>query len=91
MHVASHPALPSWQHLPTGLQTRLAELLDQYACSLEAGDEASAARLLSQHPELSEHLQGHLESLRLLCRPVYKTPTRQMDLAADPTEFSNQS
>ncbi|GAA4450336.1 protein kinase domain-containing protein [Novipirellula rosea] len=74
MHVATPPALPSWQHLPTGLQTRLPELLDQYACSLEAGDEASAERLLQQHPELSEHLHGHLESLRLLCRPPQQTP-----------------
>ena len=75
MHVATHPALPSWQHLPTGLQTRLAELLDKYACSLEAGDEASAERLLNQHPELSEHLHGHLESLRLLCRPAQQAPS----------------
>ncbi|GAA5506247.1 serine/threonine-protein kinase [Novipirellula caenicola] len=91
MHAVTHPALPSWQSLPTSLQTRLAELLDQYACSLEAGDEAEAERLLARHPELSEHLQGHLESLRLLCRPVHKTPTRQTDLAADPTEFGSQS
>ncbi|MGV3485239.1 MAG: protein kinase domain-containing protein, partial [Planctomycetaceae bacterium] len=68
MKLTNESVLAPWQHLSTSVQSELAELLDQYACKLEAGDETAAQQLLSSHPDLSLHLQGHLESLQLLCR-----------------------
>ncbi|MCO8125034.1 serine/threonine-protein kinase [Stieleria sp. TO1_6] len=46
----------------------IAELLDEYATCLEAGDQAAASHILNQHPELVERWGDHLRMLQTLCR-----------------------
>ncbi len=56
-------------------ELRLAELLDRYAAHLDSGDETAAEELLHEHPDLVEECQGHLQSLRALCRAT-RRPVR---------------
>ncbi|QDV68380.1 Serine/threonine-protein kinase PknB [Rosistilla carotiformis] len=56
------------QERTDGQHLQIAQLLDDYACRLEQGDETGAERLLADHPELNGSWGMHLESLRALCR-----------------------
>ncbi len=75
MKLTNEPRVSSWQNLSEAQQSRLAELLDLYACRLEVGDETGAQRLLEEHPVLSREAHGHVESLQLLCRAAQQRPS----------------
>ncbi|QDS88564.1 Serine/threonine-protein kinase PknB [Rosistilla ulvae] len=68
-------------------QLQIAELLDDYACRLERGDETGAEQLLEAHPELNGSWGMHLDSLRALCRatrdPEPATQDRLDEVAVD--------
>ncbi|QDV58905.1 serine/threonine-protein kinase [Rosistilla oblonga] len=70
-------------------QLLVAELLDDYACRLERGDETGAQQLLADHPELNGSWGMHLESLRALCRATREAqPDNEVEAPAAHEEVS---